>query len=92
VGPDIHPYRDGPASLHRERPEPAGQNAPNIDQLHPTVVAAAGSLFASGHFSQAVFEALKALEGRVQKQSGLSHLLGRDLMTHAFRSTDPPSL
>jgi uncharacterized protein (TIGR02391 family) len=46
-------------------------------------------MFVDGHYSQAVFEALKALEGRVRKQSGLD-LSGRDLMNKAFAGSPPP--
>jgi uncharacterized protein (TIGR02391 family) len=59
-----------------------------IENLHPEVVAAASDLFVDGHYSQAVFEALKALEGRVRRQSGLS-ISGRDLMAKALAG-DPP--
>ncbi len=60
-----------------------------IDELHPSVSAASRGLFASGHYSQAIFEALKALEVRVQEQSGRHDLLGRDLMAQAFRLDEP---
>lgn len=53
-------------------------------QLHPTVVSASGRLFASGHYSQAVFEATKALEIRVKEQAELPHEIGVRLMTSAF--------
>jgi uncharacterized protein (TIGR02391 family) len=56
-----------------------------IDELHPSVSTAARGLFASGHYSQAIFEALKAFEVRVQDQSGRHDLLGRDLMAQVFR-------
>ncbi|MCA1702039.1 MAG: TIGR02391 family protein [Actinobacteria bacterium] len=60
-----------------------------LEKLHPQVVGAASDLFADGHFSQAVFEALKALEQRVRAQSGLD-ISGRDLMTKAFSGSPPP--
>lgn len=56
--------------------------------LHPEVATAARSLFESGHFAQAIFEALKALEGRVQAQSGLAEF-GVDLMRRVFRAKEP---
>ncbi len=37
-----------------------------IEGLHPAVIAAASDLFTDGHYSQAIFEAFKALEGRVR--------------------------
>jgi len=48
-----------------------------LENLHPEVVAVASDLFVDGHYSQAVFEALKALDRRVRKQSGLD-LSGRE--------------
>jgi uncharacterized protein (TIGR02391 family) len=59
-----------------------------IDGLHPAVIAAASDLFTDGHYSQAIFEAFKALEGRVRTLSGLD-LYGRDLMTQAFTANGP---
>jgi uncharacterized protein (TIGR02391 family) len=59
-----------------------------IEGLHPDVIAVASDLFTDEHYSQAVFEALKALDKRVSVQSGLD-LTGRDLMTKAFGG-DPP--
>lgn len=60
-----------------------------VDELHPSVASAARGLYASGHYSQAIFEALKALEVRVQEQSGLHDLLGRNLMSQALQISDP---
>lgn len=62
-----------------------------LQNLHAQVVAAAGDLFVDGHYSQAVFEACKALEGRVREQSELD-LSGRALMTQAFSGDSPPIL
>lgn len=59
-----------------------------IEGLHPAVVAAASDLFTDGHYSQAIFEAFKALEGRVRTQSGLD-LAGRELMAQAFATAGP---
>ena len=59
-----------------------------IEGLHPAVIAAASDLFTDGHYPQAIFEAFKALEGRVRTQSGLD-LSGRDLMTQAFATRGP---
>lgn len=60
-----------------------------IERMHPEVVAAASDLFVDGHYSQAVFEALKALDQRVRKQSKLDGS-GRDLMAKAFGGDPPP--
>ena len=59
-----------------------------IEGLHPAVIAAASDLFTDGHYSQAIFEAFKALEIRVRTQSGLD-LSGRDLMNRAFAASGP---
>ncbi len=61
-----------------------------IEGLHPAVIAAASDMFTDGHYSQAAFEALKALDRRVREQSGLQ-LSGRELMTRAFTG-DPPAI
>jgi uncharacterized protein (TIGR02391 family) len=60
-----------------------------IEQMHPDVIAAASDLFVDGHYSQAVFEALKALEQRVRRQSNLDGS-GRELMAKAFGGDPPP--
>jgi uncharacterized protein (TIGR02391 family) len=62
-----------------------------IENLHPGVIAAASDLFVDGHYSQAVFEACKALEVRVRAQSGLD-LSGRELMNKALASGDRPPI
>lgn len=59
-----------------------------IEGLHDSVVSAASDLFADGHYSQAIFEALKALDNRVKTQSGLD-LSGRTLMEQAFKPELP---
>jgi uncharacterized protein (TIGR02391 family) len=86
----------GPAMMHHIEVE--WSNAPRvrtaamrrlgIEGLHPAVVSASSDLFVDGHYSQAIFEALKALEARVREQSGLDRS-GRDLMTAAFSSNAP---
>ena len=72
---------------------PAPRAAPvrrlGIRNLHPEVITAASDLFVDGHHSQAVFEALKALERRVRRQSHLDGS-GRDLMAKAFTGDPPP--
>lgn len=65
-------------------PLPAVTQRVEIEGLHAAVVDAAGDLFGSGHYSQAIFEALKALEQRVRVQSGLD-LSGRALMADAIQ-------
>ncbi len=60
-----------------------------IDGLHPDIVAVASDLFTDGHYAQAIFEALKAVEVRVRKQSSLTGS-GQDLMARAFAGPTPP--
>lgn len=57
-------------------------------QLHPKVLEVSQSLFESGHYSQAIFEALKAVNNLVKERTGLS-LDGKDLMSKAFREENP---
>jgi len=59
-----------------------------IEHLHPEVISAASDLFVDGHYSQAVFEALKALEQRVRRQGKLDGS-GRGLMAKAFTGNPP---
>lgn len=88
-------HDSAPASVRHTQVEWGRSRAPRvapvrrlgIKDLHPEVRAAASDMFVDGHYSQAVFEALKALEGRVRRQSGLDGS-GRDLMAKTF-SGDP---
>ena len=59
-----------------------------IENLHPEVVTVASDLFVNGHYAQAIFEAVKALEQRVRSQSNLDE--SRDLMARAFCGDPPP--
>jgi uncharacterized protein (TIGR02391 family) len=59
-----------------------------FEALHPEVLSSAGALFADEHYSQAIFESLKALEARVRRQSGLSGS-GEALMMIAFDPRGP---
>ena len=59
-----------------------------LGQLHPDVVHAAGTLFNDGHFAPAIFAAFKALEFRVQEQTGIDRT-GVDLMAHVFKEQNP---
>jgi len=61
---------------------------PGLEQLHPEVLGVSAGLFADAHFAQAVFEALKAVEKRVRRQSGLT-TIGYELMTQAFDPQHP---
>jgi uncharacterized protein (TIGR02391 family) len=60
-----------------------------IENLHPQVLSAANDLYVDGHYSPAIFEALKALEQRIRRQSHLD-ISGRPLMERAFTGDPPP--
>lgn len=70
-------------------PRSAAVRRLGIEGLHPEVTTAASDLFTDGHYSSAIFEALKALERRVRDQSGIDGS-GRTLMQHAFSGSPPP--
>jgi len=57
-------------------------------QLHPKVVEVSKSLFETGHYTQAIFEAFKAVNNSVKKKAGLS-LDGKTLMSKAFKEDAP---
>ncbi|MGB6872871.1 MAG: TIGR02391 family protein [Dehalococcoidia bacterium] len=57
-------------------------------QLHLRIITASKSLFESGHYAQAIFEAFKAVENFVQDKSG-STLYGTNLMERVFNEEDP---
>jgi uncharacterized protein (TIGR02391 family) len=71
---------------------PAARVAPvrrlTFENLHPQVQAAAGDLYADGHFESAVSEAFKSIEVRVRAVTGLDKS-GAPLMQEAFRPADP---
>lgn len=64
--------------------------SPSLDtiQLHPRIIEVSQSLFESGHYSQAIFEAFKAVNNFVKEKTGLS-LDGKDLMAKVFREEAP---
>lgn len=71
---------------------PAQRVAPvrrlTFENLHPKVRAAAGDLFADGHFASAVSDAFKSIEVRVRLISGLTQS-GAPLMGTAFSPKAP---
>jgi uncharacterized protein (TIGR02391 family) len=58
------------------------------ENLHPEILAASNDLFADGHYSDAIFNAFKAIEVRVRAMSGLTDI-GEGLMGQAFSETNP---
>lgn len=59
-----------------------------VADLHPEVVSAALSLFESGHYYEAEFEAFKSIEHRVRQMTGLVQS-GVSLMGAAFGTNNP---
>ena len=57
-------------------------------QLHPKVIEVSQSLFETGHYSPAIFEAFKAVSNLVKEKTGLS-LDDKDLMTRVFNEDNP---
>ena len=57
-------------------------------QLHPKVIAVSKSLFETGHYAQAIFEAFKAVNNFVKEKTG-SSLDGKDLMSKVFNEDTP---
>jgi uncharacterized protein (TIGR02391 family) len=57
--------------------------------LHPRIARASQSLFASGHYAQAIFEAFKEVNNLVKAKSGLTDLDGKQLMAKAFDENRP---
>jgi uncharacterized protein (TIGR02391 family) len=62
-----------------------------IENLHPEIVKVSSALFTDGHYSQAIYDAFKAVEVRVRGMSGLDKS-GKDLMAQSFKSdlASPP--
>jgi uncharacterized protein (TIGR02391 family) len=57
-------------------------------QFHPKVIEVSKSLFETGHYSEAIFAAFKAVTNFVQKKTG-SNLDGKTLMAQVFSETSP---
>lgn len=58
-------------------------------KLHPEIVKVSRSLFISGHYSQAIFEAFKAVNNFVKEKSRLQNLDGQRLMAEVFNENNP---
>ncbi|MFH1394039.1 MAG: TIGR02391 family protein, partial [Candidatus Micrarchaeota archaeon] len=57
--------------------------------MHPRIVEVSGSLFATEHYPQAIFEAFKEVNNSVKRKSKLLGEDGASLMTKAFNSRNP---
>jgi uncharacterized protein (TIGR02391 family) len=56
--------------------------------IHPGLPVAVRTLFDSGHYSQATFEAFKFIEKEVRRHGGLKKI-GKDLMMQTFSESTP---
>ena len=67
----------------------AGEAAPdNLRGLHRRISEVAGKLYEDGHHANAIFDAFKAVEARVQELSG-DETTGKKLMSAVFNRNDP---
>ena len=58
-------------------------------KLHSLIVKSSESLFKSGHYAQAIFEAFKAVNNYVKQKSGRNDINGKDLMAKVFNKDRP---
>jgi uncharacterized protein (TIGR02391 family) len=58
-------------------------------ELHPEISRAAGGLYRSGHYSNAVLDAIKALNAFVRLRSGIEDRDGTELMEYVFSIKNP---
>jgi uncharacterized protein (TIGR02391 family) len=76
----------------RETPEwaaPLGQQKPvGIPSLHLSISAASGAQFTNSHYEEAVFNAFKAIEDRIQTLTNRTDI-GKTLMANVFHEQSP---
>lgn len=60
-----------------------------FQNLHPDIVNLCGKLVQNGHYSQAIFDAFKLVNKKVQEKSGKNDLDGASLMTTVFSVKKP---
>lgn len=69
---------------------PTITHAPSLAHLHPTVQQAAGSLFATNHYPQAIQSACTALEKAIQQKGGQAgNMTGTALIGKVFPKDNP---
>lgn len=74
--------------------QPVGENTKFIElfcglRLHSKIREVSEQLFKDGHYSQAVFEAFKAVNNMVKEKAKIKDRDGKNLMTHVFRKESP---
>lgn len=62
---------------------------PNLKILHPRICEVSKSLYESGHYTQAILEAFKAVNNFVKDKAGKNDLDGKNLMSACFNSNNP---
>ena len=72
----------------KESNETTAKQVFNMMNFHPVVVNASKSLFETKHYTQAIFEAFKAVNNFVKDKTELP-LDGRDLMAQVFNENSP---
>lgn len=72
-----------------ESPEGRARRAFGDLDIHPEVQRAVSKLFQNGHYSNAVEDACKVLDGLVKLRSGKSDISGTELMQHVFSPNNP---
>ena len=58
-------------------------------KLHRTIRKVSESLFKTGNYAQAIFEAFKCINIMVKQKTGINDKDGKDLMSHVFRVDRP---
>jgi uncharacterized protein (TIGR02391 family) len=72
-----------------ESPAARARRAFGDMNLHPEIAGACATLFANGHYANAVETACKVLDGLVKIRSGKFELGGTELMDHVFSPRSP---
>jgi uncharacterized protein (TIGR02391 family) len=79
-----------PTGRSRRARKPANQQVIySLSSLHPPINEVSERLFLNGHYSQAIFEAYKAVVNLVKMKSGRSDLDGQQLMSTVFSYENP---
>jgi len=68
---------------------PKGQISLSFNVLHPLIRKVSKSLFDDSHYSQATFEAYKAVVNEVKNVSGVKNMDGKPLMERVFYVNNP---
>ena len=75
------------ASRPKSTAEPLEQFT--FPDVHEKIRKVSLELFRNGHYSQAIFEAVKRLEKEIKNKSGVRDKIGVDLVNHVFKKDHP---